>query len=553
MTHDVCIVGLGPTGLVMAHLMAERGLRVLVLEREPEYYGMARAVFTDDECLRILQNAGVADEVHAQMVSDLPVQWVRGDGSVIAQFHDPSRRHGWPTANFLYQPDFESTLERRLLERPEVTVRRGRAVTSVAQDDHAVMVTHQECRGAAYGRQEAELVEGSVENDRVPYLVAADGGRSIVRTQLGIEMEGRSFPQRWLVVDLLAKDGTDAFGHLPYFDFVCDSTLPTVSCPQPNGRHRFEFMLHDDDRSEDFETIETAQRLMARYVAPDDVIIDRQLVYTFNALVASRWREGRIFLAGDAAHMTPQFIGQGMNAGIRDADNLSWKIADVLRRGADPAILETYESERRGHAKAMIDLSVLNKDIVSTSRPGAIRARDWGMGLGSRTPGLDKVIREMKVKPRPRFRRGGYLGLPRGVRGVEGTLMPQPGVRSSRGRPLRFDDAVGTGWVVIGVGCDPRDVIDTFLYASLEPTWVSLFPVGTRPPGRPGEGPAEGLVDVEATDASLSRWLRRARLPLGSVIVLRPDKHVLAALRPGEGGRADRLVRRLAQPVAVGV
>ncbi|MEI2778779.1 MAG: FAD-dependent monooxygenase [Tetrasphaera sp.] len=182
--YDACVVGLGPTGLLLAHLLAERGVRVLVLEREPTYYGMARAVYTDDECLRILQTAGVADDVHADMVVDLPVQWVRADRSVLMQFHDPSRRNGWPTSNFFYQPFFEETLERRLADRQLVTARRGRAVLSVAQDDEGVTVTHQGCRGAAYGRGEADLIEGTVETTRVPYLVAADPVRGSAGRQV---------------------------------------------------------------------------------------------------------------------------------------------------------------------------------------------------------------------------------------------------------------------------------------------------------------------------------------------------------------------------------
>ncbi len=531
--HDVCIVGLGPTGLAMAHLLAERGVSVLVLEREPEFYGMARAVYTDDECLRILQNIGLADELHADMTVDLPVQWVRADGSVLAQFHDPSRRNGWPTSNFLYQPAYEATLETRLAERPEVTVRRGRAVVDVQQDADGATVVHQQCDGASYGRSEAELAAGTEERERVRYVVAADGGRSFVRTLLGIDMVGKSFPQRWLVLDLRAKDGVDAFRHLPYFDFVCDPALPTVSCPQPDGRHRFEFMLHDHDRTEDFETEARARDLLAHYVDVDEVVIDRQLVYTFNALVATRWREGRILLAGDAAHMTPQFIGQGMNSGTRDADNLSWKLAEVILHGADTQILDSYETERRPHAQAMINLSVFNKDVVSTGVPWAIRARDLGIGWGAKLPGLGRFLTQAKMKPRPRFRRGAYLGSARRPGGVEGTLMPQPPVRTYAGRPVRFDDAIGSGWVVVGIGCDPRGIVDAASWTKGEPAWVSLYRNGTRPQGQPGDGRrSAGLVDLELVDGSLDRWLRKAGAEDGAVIVLRPDKYVFSVTRP---------------------
>lgn len=325
-----------------------------------------------------------------------------------------------------------------------------------------------------------------------------------------------------------------AFRHLPYFDFVCDPALPTVSCPQPDGRHRFEFMLHDHDRTEDFETEARARELLSHYVDVDEVVIDRQLVYTFNALVATRWREGRVFLAGDAAHMTPQFIGQGMNSGTRDADNLSWKLAEVVRHGADPSILDSYETERRPHARAMINLSVLNKDIVSTAAPWAILARDRSIGFSAKVPVVGRFITEAKIKPRPRFRRGAYLGDARRPGGVEGTLMPQPPVRTYAGRPVRFDDAIGSGWVVNGIGCDPRDLVDPSTWTKGDPAWVSLYRNGTRPQGRPGDGRRRaGLVDLELVDDSLDRWLRRAGAADGAVIVLRPDKYVFSVRRPG--------------------
>ncbi|MFN8129578.1 MAG: bifunctional 3-(3-hydroxy-phenyl)propionate/3-hydroxycinnamic acid hydroxylase [Candidatus Nanopelagicales bacterium] len=538
--YDVCVIGLGPTGLTLAHLLAERGVTVLVLEREPEFYGMARAVYTDDECMRILQTAGVADEVHADMTVDLPVQWVKPDGSVLAQFRTCAQPHGWPVSNFLYQPDFEATLERRLASRPEVTLRRGRAVVRFEQDADGVNVMHQACRGTGYGAHEPDLEPGTEQIDRVQYLVAADGGRSATRIALGIEMDGKSFPQRWLVIDLKAQPGTDPFGHLPYFDFVCDPQLPTVSCPQPDGRHRFEFMLADSDSSEQFELRETAERLLSRYVDVSAVTIERQLVYSFNALVAQRWRDGRVFLAGDAAHMTPQFIGQGMNAGIRDADNLSWKLADVIRHGADPAILDSYQSERRPHASAMIRVSVLNKDIVSTESPWAVRTRDLVIGVSRRLPVLRTALTEAKIKPRPRLRHGQYVGLPRrlrGLRGVEGTLMPQPPVRTRAGRPVRLDDVLGSGWAVIGIGVDPRTTGD---WSGLSPRWVTLFEPGARPQGLRGSAADPDVQDVEAIDDQWSRWLRKAGARTGSVIVVRPDRFVFSVTRPGEHWRAQQ-------------
>ena len=536
-TYDVAIAGLGPTGLTLAHLLGRRGLSVLVLEREPEFYGNARAVYTDDEALRVFQTAGVADDIHADMNVDSAVQWIKADGSTLIQFRETQRPRWWPIVNFLYQPYLETTMESLLERYPHVEVRRGQEVLGFTQDEAGVTIRHAAATGTQYGKRENVVDEAASKTVRASYLVAADGGRSIVRTQLGIDMSGRSYPERWLVVDLKAKDApegghSDAFRHLPYFDFVCNPDMPTVSCPQPGGHHRFEFALKDSDDKARFESDETVQALIGQYVDVDEVEVKRQLVYTFNAVTADRWREGRVLLAGDAAHMTPQFVGQGMNAGVRDADNLSWKLEAVLRHGADPAILDTYETERKPHAKAMIALSVFNKSLVSIKNPAKAKARDAAMWTALHTPGLGSWVERAGMKPKPRFKKDAYLGLSRGVLGAEGTLSPQPVVRRYDGRPVRFDDAVGIGWTVIGVGVDPREKLgsDVATWEQVDATFATLFAPGSRPQGIVGDGRRRaGLVDLEDTTGEFSRWLRRHRIKRGDILVLRPDKFVFGA------------------------
>lgn len=527
--HDVALVGLGPTGLTLAHLLGRRGLSVVVLEREPEFYGTARAVYTDDEAMRVFQTAGVADDIHADMNVDSVVQWVRADGSVLVQFRTFDRPLGWPVTNFLYQPYLENKLEALLDRYPHVEVRRGREVLDFSQDAHGVTVMHAPASGTDYCRRQIAVDHVSTESLRASYLIGADGGRSTVRLKLGIDMSGTSFPERWLVVDLAAKDGVEAFRHLPYFDFVCDPDLPTVSCPQPGGHHRFEFALTDADEASDFEADETVRRLIGRYVDVDEVVVDRRLVYTFNAVTADRWRDGRVLLAGDAAHMTPQFVGQGMNSGVRDADNLSWKLEAVLRHGADPEVLNSYENERKPHVQAMIDFSVFNKAVVSVKSPTRARARDLAMKAAMNTPVLGGWVERAGMKPEPRFKRGAYLGLPRRLRGAEGTLAPQPVVRRYDGRPVRLDDALGNGWAVIGLGIDPRDQLGTDLavWQQVGAIFATVFATGTRPQGSVSDGRRRaGLVDLEDTTGELGRWLRRRGLKDGQVLVLRPDKFV---------------------------
>ncbi|MGV9664201.1 bifunctional 3-(3-hydroxy-phenyl)propionate/3-hydroxycinnamic acid hydroxylase MhpA [Nocardia niigatensis] len=545
--YDVVVVGLGPTGLTLANLLGRRGVSVLVLEREPEFYGMARAVYTDDEGMRIFQTAGAADELAADMNVDSIVQWVRGDGRVLAQFHRTDRPLGWPIANFLYQPYLENTLERALDRYPHVTVRRGREVLGFDHDADGVTIEHAHCLGTGYGKNPPETDPQTTEGVRARFLVGCDGGRSVVRTELGIDMSGTSFPERWLVVDLKARDGADPFRHLPYFDFVCDPELPIVSCPQPGRHHRFEFMLTGSQTKEDMESPETVRRHISRFVDPDQVEVRRRLVYTFNAVVAHHWRDGRVLIAGDAAHMTPQFIGQGMNSGVRDADNLSWKLTAILKHGADQRILDTYESERRPHAKAMIDLSVLNKELVSVGNPILAGIRDLALMTVTRVPGLGGWIRAAKMKPSPRYRRGTYLGLPRhGLRGIEGTLTPQPDVRTVDGRHLRFDDVLGLGFSLLGIGIDPRAGLsgdDLAVLRALGTRFVTVHASGGRPQGRPGDpATAADIADIEDHTGTLTRWLAKGGARNGCVILLRPDRFVFGV---GRNGRAGELIGEL--------
>ncbi len=530
--YDVIIVGLGPTGLVLAHCLGMRGHRVLVLEREPKFYGNARAVYTDGECMRIFQSFGMAERLAADMLQDAPVQMLLPDGQVLFQLKNTQRPHGWPANNFFYQPLLETALADGLAKYPNVTVLRGRDVTRFEQDASGVDVFHVANDVAGYAKPAPKLgakpapVAGEVRV-RARYLVGADGGRSGVRAMLGIGMVGKNFPNPWLVVDIKAKNPDDGLRHLPYFDFICDPKCPTVSCVQPNGHHRFEFMLMPGQTREYMEDPATVRHYLSKYIDVDKFEILRTLVYTFNALMADKWREGRVLLAGDAAHMTPQFIGQGMNAGVRDAYNLGWKLDAVLRGQAGDKLLDSYESERRPHAAAMTREGIRMKDFVSMVNP---------LGTLVRNALTRLVVRLPKIG---RFKRGSYFGLARrGWHGAEGKLMPQPLLRGPDGRRHRLDNLAGPGFVLIGAGVDPRAALDAdaqALWAGLSARFVAIHPFGGKPAGAGvASATPAGLIECEDPDGSFHDWLRSCGAAQGHVAIVRPDKFVFALVRGGE-------------------
>ena len=291
---------------------------------------------------------------------------------------------------------------------------------------------------------------------------------------------------------------------------------------------------------EEMEDPATVRRLLAQYVDVDKVEVLRRLVYTFNALVAERWRDGRVLLAGDAAHMTPQFMGQGMSSGVRDAHNLAWKLEAVLRKGADPKLIDTYQSERKPHAKEMIDISVKMKDFVSIANPFLAGLRNAAIRTLMVIPGANAYIREGRFKPPPTYPNGAYFGLPRRRRnGAEGRPIPQPPVRTYDGRRALLDDILGEDYAFVGYACDPRANLDAKSLARLSALgarFVALYPFGERPQGGgvSRSGATSALVEVEDLTGEGVAWFRGAGARKGYVAVIRPDKFVFAMTPPGQ-------------------
>lgn len=502
---DVVVVGYGPVGQALAILLAQRGLRVAVLEKQPAAYPLPRAVHFDHEVGRILQAAGVAEDLAGRIETADAYEWRNGRGDVLLRFTSaPMGLSGWPEANMFAQPELERLLDERAWALPLVTVLRGHEAVGIAELDGHVTVT-------------ARTAGGETTTIHARLVVGCDGANSFVRTHLGAAVTDLGFFFDWLIVDVLP--------HAPKLWSplniqVCDPVRPTTLVSGGPGRRRWEFMRLPDEPIEELNRAETAWRLLAPWdVTPANATLERHTVYRFQARWVDTWRRGRVLLAGDAAHQMPPFAGQGMCSGLRDAMNLAWKIDLVLAGRAPESLLDSYAEERKAHVRMLIEFSMALGKVICVPDPAEAAARDAGM-MASRDP---------QTAPPP-------LGLAAGVLRagdpVAGKLCVQPRVRVGTRAGL-FDDVVGRGWTLLSTQGDPA--------AALSPELASWFAAIGGISAHVGRDAPVADLDGRAT-----RWLEQC----GAAVVLqRPDFYafgsaarledtpqLVAALRDALGG-----------------
>ncbi|WP_043288406.1 bifunctional 3-(3-hydroxy-phenyl)propionate/3-hydroxycinnamic acid hydroxylase [Paraburkholderia oxyphila] len=552
---DVAIIGAGPVGLMIANILGLQGVRVTLIEKLDQIIDYPRAIGLDDEALRVFQAVGLADALLPHTTPDHWMRFVTKDGHCFASIEPRTDEFGWPRRNAFIQPLADRVLYDGLARFEHVEVLLGHSVNAFVQDAQGVSIDVSDASGVR-------------RTIRAAWMVGADGGNSLVRRALNVPFEGRTKPNQWIVVDVR----NDPIGS-PHIYMHCDHERPYVSAALPHGIRRFEFMVMPGETEEELSKPENMAALIRKVVAdPEKVDYIRKRVYTHNARLAETFRVDRVLLAGDAAHIMPVWQGQGYNSGIRDANNLGWKLAMVAKGQADGRLLDTYTVERRAHARSMIHLSEVAGDIFApTTRFGA-RFRDRFVRSMNLFPAVKRYFVEMRFKPMPRYEAGvvllppsqstgGWLarGLERSGNSAPGRMLGlmsqkrdsllgrlaygrdphaaspvgrmfiQPRVRMEDGRVVRLDDAIGNGFAVLAWGADP-----TFgLTPEARALWERLGArfVFAKPDVQLdyADDVPEGVLALGDVQGRLKDWF--SRLP-ESVVLLRPDRFVAGVCTP---------------------
>ena len=518
--YDVAVIGYGPTGATAANLLGRLGLKVVVIERDPDVYGRARAISTDEEVMRIWQSVGLADRLQQDMLPDRPLAWVDANGMPFIETTMSPRGCGHPPQQFLYQPAVDRVLREGVARFPNVEA----------------LVEH-EClravdRDSCVELMLADLRTDTIKHLRASYVIAADGGSSPTRGQLGVGYEGRTYAERWVVIDTKVIRPWDGHDRLR---FHCNPIRPTVDCPTPLGHHRWEYPARACEDEKKLVTDEAVWEVLRdQGITEDQVKILRAVIYSHHVRVADRWRVGRIFLAGDAAHAMPPWIGQGMSAGVRDAANLCWKLAAVVRGQAPEALLDSYQVERKPHVTEVTRRAVRNGRLITERRKLLAWLRNHLLRALTRLPRILAAGQNLIWIPEARYRAGFFAPAPHDAVGWQ---LPQPWVTDAAGRRVRLDDAFGGGWAILHYGVAPVGA----------DAWERLGALSLTITSRE---PAAGAIRDD--DGVLTRWLRSKK---AAAVVVRPDGFVFAAVASGGAlpTPPEGLINLSAPPIPTGV
>jgi 3-(3-hydroxy-phenyl)propionate hydroxylase len=505
----VLVVGYGPVGAAIGCLLGRYGVHTLIVDKASDILTQPRAIALDNEALRILQMAGLDEQAFERIA----IAEVRMHSPYVGQFgriNSAGSIDGHPKLVTFFQPELEAALRRRVAALGSVLTAGGVELLDFSEEPAGVIVTLRDR-------------EGTEHRVRADFLVGADGAASVVRRKIGQDFGGATYPEDWLIVDAL-----DVPRPIDHIEFICDPKRPIPHMPAPGGRERWEFMLAPGETREQMETDERIGALLKPWGELGQMRIERRAVYRFHARCCERFQKGRVFLAGDAAHITPPFVGQGLVAGLRDAGNLCWKLAAVVRGQADRSILDSYDQERRPHARAMIGLAQLMGRLVMP-RNALVALLTHGMVRMLRLlPPLRRFIDDLGIKPKNRFPRGLF------VRGcaqlTRGGQLPQGWVRDAAGNIVLSDTLLDGGLTLVGFGLHPQNLLGARQRLAWEAVGGRMVQVCHRSQRlHRGDGAAE---DLDGT-------LLPGAAPFGWVAVVRPDRVVL---HDGPATDADRIV-----------
>lgn len=525
-TISVLVVGAGPVGVTLANLLGHYGVATLVVERSPTVLDYPRAVGLDDEALRTFQAADLAEPMLRDMIQNVPMRMYTAGKRCFAEILPSTREFGWCRRNLFSQPLGEATLRQGLQRYPQVQLALGVELVALAQDADGVHVMLRDA-------------DGNEHTVRAQYVVGSDGGRSTVRESLKVPYDGQTHANKWVVIEC-EDDPLDA----PYTALHCEPRRPYVCLRLPYGLRRWEFMLFPGEDGEQMLAPQKVQELLRHHVADASALkVIRARVYTHNSRVARAFVTGRVCLAGDAAHITPPWIGQGLNAGLRDAFNLAWKLAWIVQGRMQPALLQSYHDERHAHAKAMIDLADLFGSVLSQRNRLLAWLRDRFFLAIRNIPRIRDYVLQMKFKPMPRFETGVVLNSGDAVQDeLVGRMFIQPMVESDTGAVSRLDDLLQGRFALLSWRCDPLAAAPPDLLEQLGRLGCDRH-VGVRSRsgahevrsaggGTPGATAPRILQDHENT---LNGWFAAAGVDW---VLLRPDRFVAAAGRSADAQAA---------------
>jgi 3-(3-hydroxy-phenyl)propionate hydroxylase len=501
---QVVVIGHGPSGVIAASLLGDKGIRTLAIDRQRGVYDKPRAIAIDHEILRILDNLGVAERVLPYIAPFPASQHFGAKGQLIRRIDMVAAPYplGYTPTMVFTQPPVEAALREHTATYDSVEVELGTELLDFEQSPDQVILQLRDDRGA-------------MRSITADYVIACDGASSATRQQLGIAFEDLVFDEPWLVIDLQVND--DALGKLPETAAqFCEPSRPTSFIIGPGNHRRFEIMLLPGEDPREMEMPAEVWRLLARWLTPDDATLWRAASYRFHALVAQQWRRGRIFLAGDAAHQQPPFIGQGMCQGIRDVGNLVWKLDRVLNGKSGDGLLDTYGEERSEHVRQLTTRIKAIGHVICERDPAAAEARDIRiLAEGGGQP--HTVTRQEIVPPLQK----GLLAFP--LHQAHGTLFPQPWIATTTGRRL-LDGVAGTGWRLVLDARSAPDITDS-AQTAMQKLGVRRIHIGS-PEHQPKADEGAALEE----DGVVAAWFDRHGC---RAAIVRPDHYVFGVVQDG--------------------